>query len=184
MFDDVLGALTRASSLDAVLVVTADAGLAARAAAVGALAIDEGEPRGLNAAVGLGTDAARTLHASTVLVVLSDIPLIEPEDVDELISRSPQQGALLVPCKDGTGTNAMIRTPPTLFQPCFGGRSLERHVAAAERQRATCVLWRSPRVGFDIDTPEDLKVFAAGEGRTATHREVLRLEIAPLPPPA
>src|SRR4051794_36296075 len=50
MFDDVLHALRRAAALDAVLVITADARLAARARQTGALVIDEGAPRGLNGA--------------------------------------------------------------------------------------------------------------------------------------
>jgi 2-phospho-L-lactate guanylyltransferase len=182
LFDDVLAALCAASRLDAVLVVTADAELARRARAAGALLIEEGTPRGLNGAVALGTEAAMRLGASTVAVVLSDIPLVRPEDVDELMVRTPARGALLVPSKEGTGTNAMVRRPPVLFPPCFGGRSLERHVTVAERAGVECALWRSDRLAFDLDTPDDLRSFAAEESRTATYREAVRLGLARLRP--
>lgn len=178
MFADVLAALRGAAGLDAVVVVTADATLAARAHQVGAMVIDEGAPRGLNGAVSLGTDAAVRLGASAVLVVLSDVPLVTSSDVDELLARAPRRGALVVPSKEGTGTNAMLRQPPTVFPPCFGGRSLERHVATAERADVPCEIVRNVRLGFDLDTPEDLRAFAALRSATATQRELLRLGAA------
>jgi 2-phospho-L-lactate guanylyltransferase len=175
MFSDVLRALSAARGLDAVVVVTADDHLATSARRVGAVLVDEGAPRGLNGAVGLGTEAAIRLGATSVLVVLSDVPLIEPTDVDELVTRAPNPGVLVVPSKEGTGTNAMLRCPPTVFPPCFGGRSLERHVAAAERSRLPCEIVRNARIEFDLDTPEDLRAFAARASATETYREVLRL---------
>lgn len=184
MFDDVLGALVRARRLDAIVVVSADPQLTERARAAGAIALDEGAPRGLNGAVAFGTDAALRLRAATVLVVLSDIPLLDPTDVDEILAWTPARGALLVPDKEGTGTNAIVRRPGAVFPPCFGGRSLERHVMAAERRRLPCELWRSARIGFDVDTPHDLRAFAATESRTATYREALRLGLVALRPSA
>ena len=178
MFTDVLDALCGATGLDAVVVVTADPTLAALARQASAVVIDEGASRGLNGAVSLGTDAAVRLGASAVLVVLSDVPLVTASDVDELLARAPRRGALVVPSKEGTGTNAMLRQPPTVFPPCFGGRSLERHVATAERADVPCEIVRNVRLGFDLDTPEDLRAFAALRSATATQRELLRLGAA------
>lgn len=175
MFTDVLAALRAARGLDAVVVITADSSLATQATRAGAVVVDEGSPRGLNGAVSLGTDAALALGATSVVVLLSDLPLIQPADVDDLLARAPARGALVVPCKEGTGTNAMLRQPPTIFPPCFGGRSLERHVAQAERCRVACEIMRSVRIGFDLDTPEDLRLFASRISATETHRQVLRL---------
>jgi 2-phospho-L-lactate guanylyltransferase len=180
MFADVLHALGAAHGLDAVVVVTADATLAARARAAGAVVVDEGAPRGLNGAVALGTDTAMRLGATTAVVVLSDVPLVEPADIDELLAKAPPHGALVVPSKEGTGTNAMLRQPPSVFAPCFGGRSLERHVAAAERARIACAIARNPRLELDLDTPEDLRAFAAHASATETYREVRRLGTAML----
>lgn len=182
MFGDVLRALRATPSLDATIVITADPELAARGRSEGAIIVDEGAPRGLNGAVGLGTEAAVGLGATTVLVVLSDLPLILSADVADLLVRAPTVGALVVPCKDGTGTNAMLRRPPTVFPPCFGGRSLERHVAAAERARVACEIVRSTRIGFDLDTPDDLRAFAAHESATETYRAIVRLGARGLPP--
>lgn len=175
MFADVLRALTTAPTIERAVVVTADPTLAAHARRTGAVVVDEGTPRGLNGAVALGTDAASRLGATTVLVVLSDVPLVQPGDVDDLLRRAPAHGGLVVPSKEGTGTNAMLRTPPTVFPSCFGGRSLERHVAAAERAGIPCTIVRNARLELDLDTPEDLRVFAGAESTTETYRELARL---------
>lgn len=184
MFADVLCALNAATGLDAVVVVTADATLAERGKSAGAVVLDEGTPRGLNGAVALGTEFALRLGATSVLVLLSDVPLVLPTDIDELLARAPAHGALVVPSKEGTGTNAMFRQPPAIFPPCFGGRSLERHVAAAERCGLPCEIVRSARIGFDLDTPEDLQTFASRESATETYREILRLHASMLRPSA
>ncbi len=184
MFADVLRALTAATSLDRVLVVTADDRLAAHARAAGAGVVDEGTPRGLNGAVALGAETAVLQGATTVLVVLSDVPLLRAADVDELLARAPRPGVALVPSKEGTGTNAIVRSPGTVVPTCFGGRSLERHVRAAERHRVACDIWRNARIGFDVDVPADLAAFASAETATATYREAVRLGLAPFRPTA
>jgi 2-phospho-L-lactate guanylyltransferase len=182
MFGDVLHALRTTADLDAIIVITADQGLTTRARNEGAIVVDEGAPRGLNGAVTLGTETAVRLGADTVLVVLSDVPLIAPADVGELLGRAPARGALVVPCKDGTGTNAILRRPPTVFPSCFGGRSLERHVTAAERASIACAIVRNTRIAFDLDTPEDLRAFATHESATETYREIVRRRVGALRP--
>jgi 2-phospho-L-lactate guanylyltransferase len=184
MFADVLAALVAATRIDRVLVVTADERLATHARAAGAGVVDEGAPRGLNGAVALGTEAALRQGASTIVVVLSDVPLLRAADVDELLARTPRPGVALVPSKEGTGTNAIVRNPGGVVPPCFGGRSFERHVAAAERHHVACRIWRNVRIGFDVDVPEDLAAFASTESATATYREAVRLGVVPLRPSA
>jgi len=167
-----------------VLVVTADERLAAHAREAGAGIVDEGTPRGLNAAVTLGTHAAVAAGASSVLVVLSDVPLVRGGDVDAFLARAPRFGVALAPSKEGTGTNAILRTPGGVIPPCFGGRSLERHVSAADRRRIPCTIWRNARLAFDVDVPDDLIAIATNESATATHREMVRLGLASQRPTA
>jgi 2-phospho-L-lactate/phosphoenolpyruvate guanylyltransferase len=182
MFTDVLAAVTAAKRIDRVLAVTADPVLGAQAHAAGAVFIDEGAPRGLNGAVALGTEAAVRFGAECVLVVLSDVPLLRGADVDALVERATRPGIVLVPSKEGTGTNAILRCPAGVISPCFGGRSLERHVVAAERAGVACTIWRNVRIGFDVDSPADLSACARADATTATHREAVRMGLAALRP--
>jgi len=181
MFADVLDALLGTATIDRVLVVTADPRLAAHARSAGAGVVDEGAPRGLNAAVALGTAVAGEQGAQAVVVVLSDVPLVGGADVAELVARTPRPGIAVVPSKEGTGTNAIVHRPPGIVPPCFGGRSLERHASTAERRHVACTIWRNARIAFDIDEPADLTAFAATASATATYREAVRLGFAPRP---
>src|SRR5260370_23575275 len=45
-----------------------------------------------------------------------DVPLVHANDIDELLEIGCAAPALvIVPSRDGTGTNAILRTPPALF---------------------------------------------------------------------
>jgi 2-phospho-L-lactate guanylyltransferase len=87
-----------------------------------------------------------------------DLPLIQSSDIDELLTADcPPPGLLIVPSSDGTGTNAILRTPPTLFPSHFGTGSFAKHLAEAESTRARVVIRRNPRLEMDVDDESDLR---------------------------
>src|SRR6266403_912734 len=87
-----------------------------------------------------------------------DVPLIHSNDIDELLSLDCVAPALIiVPSRDGTGTNAMLRTPPTLFSSHFGSGSFAKHLAEAEQAHARVVLRRNARLEMDVDDEADLR---------------------------
>ncbi len=86
-----------------------------------------------------------------------DLPLIQSSDIDELLTADCQAPSLvIVPSRDGTGTNAMLRTPPTLFPSHFGNGSFAKHLTEAESARARVVIRRNPRLEMDVDDESDL----------------------------
>jgi 2-phospho-L-lactate/phosphoenolpyruvate guanylyltransferase len=87
-----------------------------------------------------------------------DLPLIQSSDIDELLAADCQPpGLLIVPSRDGTGTNAILRTPPTLFPSHFGTGSFAKHLAESESVRAQVVIRRNPRLELDVDDESDLR---------------------------
>jgi 2-phospho-L-lactate/phosphoenolpyruvate guanylyltransferase len=87
-----------------------------------------------------------------------DLPLIQSRDIDELLTVECQAPALvIVPSRDGTGTNAMMRTPPTLFPSHFGSGSFAKHLAEAERAHANVMVRRNARLEMDVDDEADLR---------------------------
>src|SRR6266849_9879265 len=87
-----------------------------------------------------------------------DLPLIQSSDIDELLAEECQPPALvMVPSRDGTGTNAMLRTPPTLFPSHFGNGSFAKHLAEAGRAGARIVVRRNSRLEMDVDDASDLR---------------------------
>jgi 2-phospho-L-lactate guanylyltransferase len=87
-----------------------------------------------------------------------DLPLIQSRDVDELLTMECRPPALaIVPSRDGTGTNAMLRTPPTLFPSHFGDGSFAKHLAEAKIAGAQVLIRRNPRLEMDVDDESDLR---------------------------
>ena len=166
MLADVLGACAAARGLVEVLVVTADPEAGARAAARGARIIpDHDPPRGMNAAVEIGLAEAARSGAEAALVLTADLPLASAGEIEAaLAAAGPPGSVLLVPSRDGTGTNAMLLRPPTAMRPALGPDSLARHLARARRGGPA---WRSPgssRASPSTSTspPTSLALMASG----------------------
>jgi 2-phospho-L-lactate guanylyltransferase len=87
-----------------------------------------------------------------------DIPLVQARDIDELLAIDCEPPALvIVPSRDGTGTNAMLRTPPTLFPSHFGHGSFAKHVLEAEQAGARVIIRNNARLEMDVDDEGDLR---------------------------
>ena len=90
-----------------------------------------------------------------------DVPLVQPCDIDDLLAVECAAPALvIVPSRDGTGTNAILRTPPALFPSHFGSGSFAKHCAEARAIGAQIVVRRNARVEMDVDDEADLRALA------------------------
>lgn len=95
---------------------------------------------------------------SVLLRVPLDVPLAQPGDIDDLLAIECESPAMvIVPSRDGTGTNAILRTPPTLFPSHFGEGSFAKHVSEAKRANAKVFVRRNPRLEMDVDDESDLR---------------------------
>jgi 2-phospho-L-lactate guanylyltransferase len=94
-----------------------------------------------------------------LLRVPLDVPLVRASDIDELLTIECAAPTLvIVPSRDGTGTNAILRSPPALFPSHFGNGSFAKHSAEAERAGAQIVVRRNPRLEMDVDDEADLRL--------------------------
>jgi 2-phospho-L-lactate/phosphoenolpyruvate guanylyltransferase len=179
MLADVLAACAGAGALEGVVVVTVDAGAAALARAAGAEVVDDhARPRGMNPAVKIGLEAARSRGADAALVLTADLPLAGAGDIEAILARADAAPSVtLVPSRDGTGTNAMLLRPPGALAPELGPASLERHSAQARRRGLRLQRLARPGLALDIDTPEDLAALLAHDAPCATRRLCERLEV-------
>lgn len=95
--------------------------------------------------------------AQAVLRLPLDLPLLTAADIETMLDcDSAAPSAVIVPSRDGTGTNALLRRPPTLFPSHFGAHSLPKHLAAAAKAGAQCQVLELARIALDIDEPEDV----------------------------
>jgi 2-phospho-L-lactate/phosphoenolpyruvate guanylyltransferase len=159
MFSDVLDSLQRVRGSDEVVVVTADR--AAEAIALGrrVQVLRDTEQAGQSPAALIGIRHALASGFERALLVPGDTPLLDPGEVSALLARSPDVS--IVPDRHGTGTNALVLTPPDAIEPSFGPGSRERHVAAARAAGVPFRVDEVPTLMLDVDTGADLAVLTA-----------------------
>jgi 2-phospho-L-lactate guanylyltransferase len=178
MLSDVLVALRRARTVKMILAVSSDEDAQRIAGAYGALLLSD-DGGGHNGAAAKGIRYAVERGFDRALLVPGDCPALDPREVDALLTRpAPDKSAFVVPDRHGTGTNALLLSPPDALAPSFGPGSRERHMGLAAAASVPCELAEIPTLGLDVDTPEDLyalrALLAGTHGRAAHTRGILR----------
>jgi 2-phospho-L-lactate guanylyltransferase len=158
MFSDVLGALRRTESVDAIAVVTDDVVAESLASGDRIAVLPDGREAGQSHATEIGISYARDHGFDRVLLVPGDTPLLDPVELEEMLARCEREAVAVavVPDRHGTGTNALLISPPGTFAPSFGPDSLERHLTAAREDGVVHRVEHVPSLALDIDTPADL----------------------------
>jgi 2-phospho-L-lactate/phosphoenolpyruvate guanylyltransferase len=162
MVGDVLSALGAVDEIDDVVVVTAEP-LAVRAAErAGVSVIDDPDEAGQSAAADRGIDAALVRGTDRALLVPGDCPALDPQELTQLLGRAVDPPyVVIVPDRHGSGTNALLLSPPGVVAPSFGAGSFARHAARARAVGATVKVCELPSLGLDVDTPDDLAALRA-----------------------
>jgi 2-phospho-L-lactate guanylyltransferase len=148
------------------IVVTMDPDAAGIARDHRAVGLVEKVP-GLNEAISAARSVAVARGASAVLVLPADLPAISADAIARLVDAAvrgsaPQARGLvaLVTDQHGSGTNALLISPPGLIDPQFGPGSRSLHRAAASAAGVAFVDIDGP-LALDVDTPADLVVAEA-----------------------
>jgi 2-phospho-L-lactate/phosphoenolpyruvate guanylyltransferase len=179
MLDDVLAALRPVSGLEGVAVVTADPAAEAAARRAGATVLGDTEEAGQSPAASIGIAHALSSGFERALLVPGDTPLLDPREVESLLEAPGP--VTIVPDRHGTGTNALVLSPPDAIAPCFGPGSRERHEAAASAAGLPATVLALPTLMLDVDTGDDLAALTAAlaerpGGAPATRRALRELE--------
>jgi 2-phospho-L-lactate guanylyltransferase len=155
LYRQTLAALCQAQGIDRVVVATSDAEVADHARSLGALVFEENQQVSHSVSADAACLRAMEMGASTVLLVPIDVPTVTPADFSQLAA-SARPGVIVVPSSDGTGTNALVRTPPNCIESRFGPGSFRAHLDQARSKGLDADVLRLPGLMFDIDTPEDV----------------------------
>jgi 2-phospho-L-lactate guanylyltransferase len=162
MLLDLLDACRTSAAVALTFVVTADAEAAELSRAGGARVLwDHVPPRGMNPAVAIGQAEVEDRLIDAALILTADLPLVRAEDLDAIVAAlRPGRGAVLVPSRDGTGTNALAVAPPFGIATRLGANSRALHEYALRNAGIECRRLELPSLALDIDTPDDLLVLA------------------------
>jgi 2-phospho-L-lactate/phosphoenolpyruvate guanylyltransferase len=177
MLEDVLEAIAEARSVDRTIVVTGDPRAQEIAAASAAEVLPDPSDAGHVTAALAGIARAEAGGAECVVLLPGDCPLLEPRELDRLLTGLPAGYVAIVPDRHGTGTNALALVPPGAIEPTFGEGSRARHVAAARETGVPYAIEELPSLALDLDTPADVialsRKLATGNARGKRTAKVL-----------
>lgn len=119
--------------------------------------------RGLNPALEDGRLWATEHGASALLVLPADLPLIEADDVREVLSEGAGFPVVLAPDGARSGTNAVLMRPTDALPFLFGPDSFEAHLRAARDRDLETRVCENVHLAFDLDTVGDLAQYRGEE---------------------
>lgn len=179
MLGDVLEAIGEARAIERTIVVSDEPRAAEIAAAVGAEVVPDTPDAGHSEAALAGIARAEELGAACVILLPGDCPLLDPRELDRLLTGVPERYVAIVPDRHGAGTNALVLSPPGAIRPAFGEGSCARHVAAAREAGIPFAVEELASPALDLDTPADLvaltRELEARPGRARRTAKVLEI---------
>jgi 2-phospho-L-lactate guanylyltransferase len=156
MLEDVLEAIGAARSIERTIVVSGEPRAQTIAADAGAEIVpDPGDEGHVEAALA-GIARAEQGEGRCVVLLPGDCPLLDPRELDRLLTGVPERYVAIVPDRHGTGTNALVLSPPGAIEPAFGEGSCARHMTAAREAGIPFAVEDLPSLALDLDTPADL----------------------------
>lgn len=144
------------------LVVTESAAIAQCARHSGAHVLREPERRGLNAALNAGTTWAIQQGYTATLIVAADVAVWEAHEIEDLFIAGTGNTVVIAEAIDG-GTNALLLPSPNACSFRFGPGSAVLHEISAKERGYRVTRMHLPFLARDVDTPEDLEIWEAGD---------------------
>jgi len=123
-----------------------------------AIFIGESSDKGLNHAIMEGIRYLSKIGENYILILPADIPLIEVDDISNILYFKDDFDVILCPSKDYKGTNALLLKLPTDIQPMFGESSYQNHIKEAEIKGLKTKTLLINRIALDIDSIDELKI--------------------------
>jgi len=160
--EQTLETLRQTPEIAQTLVVSRDPAALAIAREFGARTVlEEGTPN-LNAALTRATFIIRNYAKRGVLVLPADLPLLQVQDVQEIVQALPPTPAVVIaPDRHKEGTNGLLVAPGLAITYQFGAGSFANHCQQAREKDISLHVLHNPRLALDLDTPADLELFRA-----------------------
>jgi 2-phospho-L-lactate guanylyltransferase len=156
MVADVLEAIAGSRSVERTIVVSGDPLAQELAAERGAEVVPDPADAGHVQAALAGIARAEVEGAECVVLLPGDCPLLDPRELDRVLTGLPTPYVGIVPDRHGAGTNALVLNPPSAIVPAFGEGSCARHVALAREAGVAFGVEQLASLGLDLDTPADV----------------------------
>jgi 2-phospho-L-lactate/phosphoenolpyruvate guanylyltransferase len=152
MFEDAMDATLGLPGWDT-WVISPDESVLEVALTRGAHAIAEDKPP-LSNAIRQLEEEATARDVGTLAVLLADTPLVTASALTKALHTLGP--VIVAPSADETGTNLLVRRPPSVIRARFGADSYRQHLQTAAEAGVPTSVVESPELAFDLDLPGDI----------------------------
>ena len=168
MLHHVLVVLQQSDTFEYISVVSADENVLAQAQRWGARPLFE-ERTGHNPALTAAAEHERRNGVEALLTISADLPLLQTQDIREMVKKVQSKDIVLAPSQDRTGTNALLVRPPLVLPYVFGVNSLPHYQAEAEKRGLGYDFHSTLGLALDIDTIDDITTLQQYDIQTKKH---------------
>jgi 2-phospho-L-lactate guanylyltransferase len=156
MLDEVLSAISQ-SQISKTIVISKDEAAFEIAKKYNTVQILEEKENGVNAAVALAEKYLLENKFVASVVFPQDIPLIRPQDIDELLKYQKSPQLIVVPSRKFDGTNALLRSPINVIETHYDEDSYKIHLTTAKSRNIPTSFALISRIMWDVDDQSDLE---------------------------
>jgi len=158
MLEEVVKTISNTKNIDKIIVVSKDDEALKISKKFNVKEIFDDDESGVNHAVSLADNYLENSEFDASIVFPQDIPLIQSQDIDNLIRfQKSQQSVLVVPSRRFDGTNALLRMPTNLMKTHYDEDSYKIHLEVGKSLTSNTSLIFLRRIMLDIDNQEDLE---------------------------
>lgn len=171
MIQDVFKSVSITSEIKEVIVVSPDVNVLNFAKTFGFRTMMEKAQVGVNNAVIKANKFCLNNGATSTLVLPSDIPLIQPNDIQKILeAKNNSASVVITPSKRMDGTNALLLSPPDIIKTSYDNSSFKEHKQNALNKKIPFVEVLIESIMLDIDIPQDIEEFMMITSNTNTYR--------------
>lgn len=155
MLHHVIGVLHKSAMLTDISIVSTDERVLTQVRSWGVTALVE-ECVGHNPALTAAATQLRTIGTDALLTISADLPLLQPQHIQDMIEQSRTHNIVLAASQDSTGTNAILARPPLAVPYVFGVNSFQRYQQEALQRGLSTTTYTKLGTSLDIDTIDDV----------------------------
>jgi 2-phospho-L-lactate guanylyltransferase len=160
MLERTLGILKQVEKISDILVVSRDTAALKQIRQFGVQTLQESGAPELNDSLTRATQVVGSWNASAVLIVASDIPLLQVSDIEGVIGLAGYPPTVVIATdRHQDGSNVMLVSPPGLIPYRYGVGSFHRHVEEVLAAGIEPAEFHSPTIELDVDTPDDFALY-------------------------
>jgi 2-phospho-L-lactate guanylyltransferase len=158
LWQDFFDVVAAVRGVDRIFVISVEPRVLQRARQLGWEVIPESTQTSETDSVDFASRVCAHFGVKALLRLPVDLPLAGPADIESIWRALPAAPAtVIVPSRDGDGTNALLRTPAPLFPSHFGPGSFGKHLGEAEQCGARIKILRNEKLEMDVDDYDDLR---------------------------